>query len=442
MTPSLFDEAQRCLQQGEFAQAKVMLEGFLAQHPGNLAGVILLGMTLIFLNEYGAACEYLRSAELARPDDPLINFYLAQACKMMGQVDQAIAGYQKVPSDHSLAADAHHALVELNLPPVLSAIDQFEKAGRELVTIHLRPIQACFHGLNTDAASLSADFAIVIQGPLLHESNFTLESVRLYRRLYPYAGIIVSTWEEEPDTAIIAFEQAGAIVLRNAKPSKSGPSNINMQICSALAGIRYAEQQGYRYALKTRSDFRIYSPSFLVNALSLLDAFPLHGNSRQKARLLAFSDIVKYMPYCVPDKNMFGTVADMLDYWSPPYDERTDSPPDALMDLARFGVAESYLLCNYMKVLGRRIEWTQSDSWAIFRDHFVFMDQSAADIYWHKYQRQREYRWKSYDQSTTFQEFGFFDWLRIYQGKVKIYTDDRIGQLPGGTPIAPYWREQ
>ena len=37
-------------------------------------------------------------------------------------------------------------------------------------------------------------FAIVMQGPLIVDSNFTVETLKLYRHNFPEAIIILSTW--------------------------------------------------------------------------------------------------------------------------------------------------------------------------------------------------------------------------------------------------------
>jgi hypothetical protein len=107
-----------------------------------------------------------------------------------------------------------------------------------------------------------------------------------------------------------------------------------------------------------------------------------------------------------------------------------------MMDMARFGVAESYLFTRYLRLLGREIHWTIEDGWDAFCAHCIFMDQASADMYWCKYEKHREYRWRSYLQTTNAQDFGFAEWLRLYLGRYKMPSDARISEMGLREPIA------
>jgi tetratricopeptide (TPR) repeat protein len=435
MEENRLDLAKASLQRGEFGVAKDLLLAFMAEAPRHVDGAALLGATLLFLNDAAAAVQYLKIAAEATPGNSITQYYLGHASMLTGDLETAARAFRCVSNESPMAVDAHAALSNIEQKQLSRECDSFEESVGDFVTFHPRPVRAQHINLQPDGRAIADKIAIVIQGPLLHAKDFTLETVLLYRKLFPYAGIVVSTWDDEPASAISLLEANGAMVITSAKPSKTGVSNINMQICSARAGMAWAAEHGYDYALKTRTDFRIHNPSFFVSALTLMDAYPLAESAYQRKRLVAFSDVVKYMPYAVPDKNMFGAIEDMVAYWSPPLDERTGASPGSLMEMARFGVAECYLTTRYLERLGRPLAWTYEDSWAALRDHFVFIDQAAADVYWHKYQRQRENRWKRYDHSTTFEEFGFSEWLRIYVGRFPLVGDPRIGDLGGGVPI-------
>ena len=53
-----------------------------------------------------------------------------------------------------------------------------------------------FEKVNTPTAH-SDEVCIVMQGPLLARDRFTLETIKLFNRLYPQVTVIVSTWEDE-----------------------------------------------------------------------------------------------------------------------------------------------------------------------------------------------------------------------------------------------------
>ena len=49
-----------------------------------------------------------------------------------------------------------------------------------------------------------SDVAIVIQGPLILDNHFTLNTVKLYKRYYPGCKVIVSTWNDS-NTIVSSF---------------------------------------------------------------------------------------------------------------------------------------------------------------------------------------------------------------------------------------------
>lgn len=75
---------------------------------------------------------------------------------------------------------------------------------------------------------------IVTQGPIRNQEDFTLETVRFHKKVFPKVLIIVSTWEGE-DTLKIEKE-IGCAVVKSKLPIKSGISNIDYQAYSSYAG--------------------------------------------------------------------------------------------------------------------------------------------------------------------------------------------------------------
>lgn len=388
-----------------------------------------------------AALPHLRLATTQLPGRVDLAYYHGIACLQTGLIDESRAALSRCLAQNPLMLEAHSAMASLEQFQLDNLCAHLETQGRSALTYHLRPLWADAIGLKPERGVGYHEMAIVLQGPLLHAHAFTVETVRLYRKLFAGAAIVVSTWQGESEVVLDQLRSLGATVLLNTPPSREGVplpgiSNINLQITSAQAGILWAREQGLRYVFKTRTDFRVYNPSFLVNARVLVEAFPLAYAGRQSMRLLAFSDVVKYMPYALPDKNMFGCTQDMADYWSPPLDQRSGPSPATMMDMARFGVAESYLFTRYLALLGRDISWTIEDSWDAFRTHCVFMDQASADMYWCKYEKHREYRWRAYLQTTNAQDFGFAEWLRLYLGRYPMPSDVRIAEMGLREPIA------
>ncbi|HEX8606336.1 MAG TPA: WavE lipopolysaccharide synthesis family protein, partial [Pseudoduganella sp.] len=358
---------------------------------------------------------------------------LAQAAERAEQPDVAMMAYRRMLAlapEHRAARQQLNRLADGRLGQCMLEI---ESLADNFTVYHRRPVHAAGYWLRADAMP-SESIAIVLQGPLLDYQDFTLETVRLYRTIFPFAAVIVSTWDDTPPGAISTLQAAGAQTVLSPKPAFAGFKNVNLQLHSTMAGLKLAHGNHCRYVLKSRTDYRIYNPRFFLDALDLVETFPLppHAAALQQHRLLTFSDLNRYAIYAIYDRNMFGTVDDMLAYWNAPHDMRPDPERlDSLRDIARFGAAETYMLTRFMARLGRPLQWNLADHWQILRDHFVVMDQAAADFYWCKYERFRAIsRYLQYEYNSNIQPFGFADWLRLYHGKRIAIADDRIIDRP------------
>jgi hypothetical protein len=303
------------------------------------------------------------------------------------------------------------------------------KEQDHFLSASLRPVLAQAHQLVADCR-ISERVAIVMQGPILHAEQFTLETLKLYARMYPQADLVLSTWEGEDVAAIEGAGLAGLIVVCSPKPACSGPSNINLQIVSAQQGVRVAiAQRQPQYILKTRTDIRFYNPNLFADMLALLESFPAKAGMGQKQRLLVFSDVVKYMQHAVSDKNIFGAAADVDQFWGAPLDMRPMPviPRRLTMrEWAEQDPAEVYLVRHYLRGLGYPLQDSLADHFAVLRDFFVVYDRAAADMYWHKYEHQLEYRLRTYSGNRVLDEFGFNEWLRLQSGRYAPCQSDEV----------------
>lgn len=175
------------------------------------------------------------------------------------------------------------------------------------------------------------DVGIVIQGPLVHENDYTIQTARQYRTLYPNVPIVVSTWQNEATDAFRAECRRNSIVLiENKLPSNpKGPGNVHYQIESSLQGLNYIrENTSVKFALKTRTDQRFNRSDFLLYFKNLLRTFPPSGDRLQN-RLLVMGrneGSLKWVPFHVCDFMTFGTIDDLLKlYYLPRQDEYCNS---------------------------------------------------------------------------------------------------------------------
>lgn len=316
------------------------------------------------------------------------------------------------------------------------AVDRENATGGSFMTVHNRPRRAAEIGTRPEPGIVPARTAVVMQGPVSTEHDFTLETLRLYVHQMPGTQLILSTWAGTDVGLLAPIEDLGVTVVLSEKPVYAGLFNVNMQITSAAAGVRRAIADGADWVLKTRTDQRLYAPDVIAFLITLAQTFPVGGlagaGSPQSHRIIGVGlGSLKFAPYHVTDQSLFGAASDMLAYWTPPLREtgpREGWPTDSLGifqtvpvgESCRHSAPESYLASQFLMRMGRPLEWTLVDSWAAYRDHFCFADLSTTDFYWVKNQvpTQREHSFV-YDTVTNRTEIGFRDWLLLYGRQVR-----------------------
>ena len=60
-----------------------------------------------------------------------------------------------------------------------------------------RPKNSKHFNINSTDVSISSKIAIIIQGPILDNSNFIYETIKIYKKTFPKSLIILSTWDDE-----------------------------------------------------------------------------------------------------------------------------------------------------------------------------------------------------------------------------------------------------
>lgn len=298
--------------------------------------------------------------------------------------------------------------------PIESLKDSF-------ATYHLRPRRAATIGTHADALINEPKTAIVIQGGLAEQHDFTLESIRLYKEHFPNAILILSTWEGNNSGYIEKIKNEHIEIVESPKPNFSGISNVNLQIISSQRGLERAKALGALYAVKTRTDQRMYSPLALEFLRNVLKAFPLiKTNSIQKERIVSISlDTFKYRLYGLSDMFVFGHIDDMLLYWTPKLDMRNSEDVDLDSSVKNFGISrvcEVYFATEFLKKVDHMPTMTLADSWYAYANYFCVIDQASIDLYWPKYMPRIEHRYTFYDHTRNSQALTFAEWLNLYVG--------------------------
>ena len=308
----------------------------------------------------------------------------------------------------------HKKLSSLIFSPIESLKDSF-------ATYHLRPRRAANIGTRADALISEPKTAIVIQGGLAEQHDFTLETIRLYKKHFPNAILILSTWEGERAEYIERIRKENIEIIQSVKPSFLGYMNVNLQITSSKVGMERAKSLGAQYALKTRTDQRMYSPVALEFLRNILKAFPLSkSNGVQKERIVSINfNTLKYRPYGMSDFFAFGNIDDMVPYWSPKLDMRTHRDEElhaTINSFANAAICEVYFATEFLKKVGHTPTMTLADSWYAYATFFCIVDYYSIDLYWPKYRPRLEYRYKFYDYIRNTDLLDFAEWLNLYIG--------------------------
>lgn len=240
--------------------------------------------------------------------------------------------------------------------------------------------------------------AIIIQGPVIYDDDFTYRTVRLYKLLFPGAMVILSTWDTEANKPeFLPFKTLGIEIVLSKVPDHKGILNLNYQVLSTYNGLKRAKEKGCVYALKTRTDFRIHAEECLSHFKHLTKSFPLKNTTFQRVTVLP---PILDVPYYIPDFLMFGQVNDLMTFWDAGelYPDRScDHNPEMLLFMRYFKCIGKYIddpiehLEEYIKVLS---------------DNFIVVNASAYRYIWKKY---------TYESSMMYEEkkntFNFVDWF-------------------------------
>lgn len=245
----------------------------------------------------------------------------------------------------------------------------------------------------------TSELAIVFQGPLECKEHFTLETVKLYQKIFPNAHMIISTWEDAPQGELKLLEDQGCALVLNKIFSKSGLSNVNYQICTSLNGIKKAQSLGAKYVIKNRADLRICKNHAFDFMRNLMELFPLKKNEGEvnpTGRILCLSGHA-FVPNFLNDLFYFGHIEDLVSYFQVQYDERPEKKADVYLkslygdnfdfngrDIAKALPPEVYLTVNYLRQF-MECPKTVEDYWKAVRSYFIMLDFEELDMVWPKY---------------------------------------------------------
>ena len=161
-----------------------------------------------------------------------------------------------------------------------------------------------------------------------------------------------------------------------------------------------------------------------------------HGGDLDKAKSLidsavrAGADSVKFQTYLTEKRTPKDSpIFDILKQCELPFDafEKLKNHDHTWRTEAAMRIGQVYLCSEFLKNIGHDIDWTLVDSFNVFKDRFVIIDQAAIKLYWHKYTLN----------DNRYSKFGFFDpelsfndWLVLYRSTEKVIVDETVVDRP------------
>ena len=290
-----------------------------------------------------------------------------------------------------------------------------------------------------------ASRAIVIQGPLVTEDDYTLETVRLYKRTCPGATIVVSTWEGACAETCSLIEAEGAHIVLSPPPEYSGVGNVNFQVVSTLAGLDLASKLGCKRALKCRSDQRLARVNLISYFDGLLGLFPVDDSEfelGQRERIIYGQGTVGgavFLPFYLCDWYMYGDVDDLLSLFDFPLQQFTVSRSERIRQVEEFKTCcnvleyhsklapEMILTRNYVtKHENAEVPNTVERSWDFVRANLVCVSHQDVQLHWPKYlglelQNNIDWSYSPDDGPGKFLTYNwtFQNWLCLYLGSLQ-----------------------
>lgn len=299
-----------------------------------------------------------------------------------------------------------------------------------------------------DSRNISySEYAIIIQGQILYDNNFTLNTIRLYRSYYKDAKLIVSTWKGVDDGFKREIKKYSVVLLENEPPENSGSQNVNMQIYSSFMGAKKAKELGCKYVGKTRTDQRFYAFDMLTYLRDMIYVFPIKSSNNNINNRLVFLSFGSYkkLPFFLCDFFAFGEVSDIIQLYSVPHDirdleyhkrfvkeeyefikkfyryieiEENISPYDAFDNFNekyfRYMFAENFILYHFYDKVIQKIK-RKDDLLELYRDflskYVIVIDYEPLMMLWIHHGVQ------TVEQLTVIGESGKLDyksWLRLY----------------------------
>lgn len=301
----------------------------------------------------------------------------------------------------------------------------------------LRPKKASsFKSTRIKTTTPKGQLAIIIQGLPEYRDDFTLETVRLYKAIFPGAHIIISTWDTVDDEILSEYIKEECHIVISKSFNECGFGNVNYQICTTFNGLLKAKELGATFSLKCRSDLRIYKEFAFEYLKSLLELIPIDDHQLgTNGRIITLSagQGQMFYPNWLQDYLYFGYTDDLIDLFDIPYSNRhihssgnylkKEYHPCTAEDMCREEVPEVYITKRFLE---KHIQVKDSVEawWQLLGRYFIILGDDDLNSFWNKYDHfSLNIRNCEYDNCCSFEDkkrnISFTTFLAIKDGRIK-----------------------
>lgn len=300
---------------------------------------------------------------------------------------------------------------------------------KDFVTIVVRPKNNYQKMVALDSAT--EDVAILIQGPIVRECDFTINTIKLYKEYFPRSPVVFSTLDHLTQIEKDNISALGVTIIICNKPVVTGFLNFNLQRETVLKGLNAVNKLGVTKVIKTRSDQRIYS-RFAISFLNAsLIQFPSKNTTACKGRIFLLSTTtLANFPLHVCDMFQFGYLQDVVNFWSIPAHEESVNRESFASKMAnkilvrealiqKTTIPEVSLGRSYATMLyGEQSIGDPSLTYhRMLQEVIGVVDQGQLDLCWPKYNSfevSQDYRVPWILERLTFEK-----WVALYAGHAK-----------------------
>ena len=292
--------------------------------------------------------------------------------------------------------------------------------GKNYTSFFKRPKKAKHYNINSTDASISSKIAIIIQGPILDNSNFIYETIKIYKKIFPKSLIILSTWDDEIEK-LKKIKKLKIKLILSSKRNKYRP-DVDYQIVTTNKALNFVKQKKILFSLKTRTDTRIYKNNLSSFFTNLITCFPTDKKIKSKGRIIV-TDVItpKYRIYGLTDICMFGYTSDLLKYFSKNlfYESlkkyKFGNYPSIIKGNPVIG--EIFLCARYLTIINHKLKWDMTDWYTVIKKYFLVIDSSSINFFWYKYDWHLENKDFNFYKKNDTRLLSFTDWISIYFNK-------------------------